>query len=144
MAQKTHPGRPWELHPSGIELGGLERVARAAGQTAKRKSALPFLRRKDKVNHGHSAQEQETPYREPRIQGPDIRNTKQAHNTGMSQYAKAYTKEDPIYKEGKVLIQRLTHYRQMQIIMGYIPHRGIAAKPQPAWGEVHAFAVWYG
>lgn len=37
-----------ELHPLDIEQRGSERVVHAAGLTAKRKSALPFLRRKDK------------------------------------------------------------------------------------------------
>ena len=47
-AQGAYPGRPWELHPLGIERGGSGRAVRAAGMTAKRKSALSFLRRKDK------------------------------------------------------------------------------------------------
>lgn len=38
----------------GIEHGGLERVACAAGSTAKRKSAHPFLRRKDEGVPSHS------------------------------------------------------------------------------------------
>ena len=35
-------------YPPGIELGGSERVVRAAGQAAKRNPAPPFFRRKDK------------------------------------------------------------------------------------------------
>ena len=118
--QRVHLGGLWELYPPGIERGGSGRAVRAAGPTAKRKSALPFLRRKDKVGHGHSVQEQETLYREPSTPGPDIRNTKQAHNIGTSQYAESYTKESPIYREEKGPIQRPTH--RGQIIMGYILH----------------------
>lgn len=120
VVQRAHPSGPGKLHPPGIERGSSGRAVRAAGPTAKRKSALPFLRRKDKVGHGHSVQEQETLYREPSTPGPDIRNTKQAHNIGTSQYAESYTKESPIYREEKGPIQRPTH--RGQIIMGYILH----------------------
>lgn len=47
-ALRCVPGPGWMSHPPGIELGGSERVVRAAGQAAKRNPAPPFFRRKDK------------------------------------------------------------------------------------------------
>ena len=48
-AERPIIGPERETQMGGIEQGGSERVARAAGPTAKRKSALPFLCRKDKT-----------------------------------------------------------------------------------------------